>query len=221
MFGSLSLYRRFDSRVIHSGRERLPANLRALADGLEAGRAPGVVFRPAPDLHWPPFLISLSSFGLLLSLPLLLGSGSWWRFRGVGFTPQPILIGLGILGILGFLGYYTFWINLLGPLHVKRNLASYFIHLGPEGILRRDGNRYTFLPWAIIRGATLSLGGSATGDASDGRRGLELQIEGRTLFTPCLVKGYGAGALVDDWIDYREDDLIEMARIIQMRGRSR
>jgi len=215
MFGSLSLYGRFDSRVIRARKERMPERLRLLADGIESGRAPGTLFRPTPEPSWVPFLISAFALLLFLAIPLLMLSGSWRAAcRAVG-TIQGGLGGLGILVIIGLLGYYAFWINFFAPRYLKAHLGSYFIHIGAEGILRRDGCRYTFLPWGILSGTSLSLGLSGTGDASDGRRCLELQITGRTLFAPYLVKGRGAGTLFDDWVEYSDEDLGEMARLIQ------
>lgn len=215
MFGSLSLYARFDSRIIRARSGKLPEQLRHLAAGIESGRSPGRIFRPTPEMNGLPFVISLFALAMFLALPLMLLSGSGWKALSGVFTFTGLLGCAGLLGILGFLGYYAFWVNFFAPRHLKAHLDSYYIHLGAEGILRRDGRHYTFVPWTMLRGASLSLGLSGTGDASEGRRCLELQVVGRSFLAPYLVKGRGAGTLFDDWIDYSDSDLVEMTRLIQ------
>lgn len=209
----------FDDRIVRGCLERVPAAVRDLAERVANGTATGRVFRPSAELEWVPAVIAWLGLAALVILPvwfLALSSGASLRasLRGAG-TPTLVLGGLVLLLAVLWVAYYALWLNLAAPGYLRRHADQYYVYLGPEGALRRDGGTLTFFPWAIVVGSDLALGRVATADGMEPVRSLELRLDGGGRLTPALVKGYGPGIFFQDWFEFPEADLREMAGLVE------
>jgi len=209
----------FDDRIVHGALTGVPVAVRDLAARVAAGTAPGPVFRPTAELEWVPAVISWICLAALVLLPLwmlVLSSNASLKasLQGAG-TPTLVLGGLGLVLAFAWVAYYALWINLLAPGHLRRHAAEYYVYLGPEGALRRDGGTVTYVPWTIVAGSDLALGRVATSDGMEPVRSLDLRLDRGGFVTPALVKGYGPGVFFQDWFLFSEDQLREMAGLVE------
>jgi hypothetical protein len=204
----------FDRRIRAGRRDELPAAIRQIAEQIDAGRAVGLVVRPTPTFSWIPFGITMFLFLLWLTLLAPLVDVGWRHIVPDGPLWHTAAMAAGLALAVGLIVYYTLWINLFGPLWLKRRLDRHFLHVGSEGVLRRDGHHYVFVPWAAVAGAWTEIGTVYMDDHGERQQTLDLRLAGRSWLTVALVKGYGPGILFQDWIEYAEDDLRRVERQI-------
>ena len=103
--------------------------------------------------------------------------------------------------------YYSFFTYWIGPWWLKKNLDKYFIYIGEEGIVRKDWNVISFIPWDIVTGVMVVMGVRASGNY------VELEIKGHAVFNPKLIKG--TDGVFADWIDYAPQDRRDLGEAIK------
>ena len=128
-------------------------------------------------------------------------------------TLNSILFIVVLILLFAFIFYYSFFLHIIGPWWIKNHSNSYYIYFDKEGILRRDNNLFTFIPWRIITGIDFRRRGAMMGTDYEPEGYLKL-ITTYKYIHPRLIKGYGMGIFFHDWIEYSLEDMDQMAKII-------
>lgn len=204
MFDSLRLYSFFQKEIIVTKKHRLPAETMQLIDQIDNdGAVAGQIFRPTPDgskIMTVVMGIFVFMFMILvvqgLSLEYLLTKGDWWAIPA-------------IVTVFFMLLYYSFFIYWIGPWWVKHHIHDYFIYIGPEGIIRKDRKKISIVPWDIVTGVQAVFGVRGAGHY------VEIEIRGRALFSPLLIRGTEMTTVFVDWIEYGPSDMQEIQDVAQ------
>jgi hypothetical protein len=203
MINSLKLYSYFykEIRVVKKG--KLNETLRNLVDRIDNdGNYSGKLFRPTPDPS--RLMLFLMSPFLIFFLFLM-----YQVTGGIGYIieSRSFYLLFLICVVSFFMFYYSFFTYWIGPWWLKKNLDKYFIYIGDEGIVRKDWNVISFVPWDIVTGVMVVMGVRASGNY------VELEIKGHATFNPKLIKG--TDGVFADWIDYAPQDRRELGAAIK------
>ncbi len=200
----LKFYSYFHKEIKVIKKKNLSGEIKYLVTNVDnGGNVGGKVFRPTPSTHKVmAIVIGMFMFiflGLVfqsMSLDYIFNTGPWW------FIPVFLIV-------LFFLFYYSFFTYWIGTWYLRKNLDKYFIYVGEEGIIRKDSNKITFIPWDIVTGVNFFSSVRAGGSY------LELEIKGHLVWTPKLVKGASDANVFADWVEYSAQDMRGIESIIK------
>ena len=214
MFDSLRLFSWFNKEVVSGKKEKHLLKIQSLINKIEKDENSGnaTLFKPKPDPSWFIFTIVLILPVLFVGLLISFGDSLInYLFNG---TLNSILFIFVLIVLFVFIFYYSFFLHIIAPWWIRTHPKSYYIHFGKEGILRRDNNLFTFIPWKMIKGTNLTRMGVMMGTDYEPEHYLKL-ITTYKYIHPRLIKGYGMGIFFHDWIEYSLEDMDKMSKIIE------
>ena len=201
---SLSFYSLFFREIKIGKWKKMPENLANLSEKIMKNEpVTGQVFRPTPQMSiFMTILMGLICWGFMYVIFFVF----YTDFIGSVLKGTITALGMLLLFILLFIYffYYTFLSYLIFPKWLKNRLNSYFIYIGPEGIIRKDYFRACFIPWSIVNGAIMNHTYVAE---EGGNLELDLYIKDHKVWTPMLINSYAFGSLFYGLVTYNVADM--------------
>lgn len=210
LLSSLLFYKLFFRKI------KIGCNKKSIAPVVEAKQANENKFLPEVNFYIVPLLISGGLFVLLILFFYFTFASfetmTWYEV----VTKMSWYYLLGILFVLVLLVYYFVWQNWLAIVWVKKNKEKYYIYIGKDGIVRSTYFFWVFIPWEIIDGAEFEKGLEYTQgfDQMSSFKHLKINIKGHKIFTPNFIKGHGGGSMFDDWVEYGDEDMRAIEKLI-------